>query len=128
MRSRLICIAGPPEPPRWAARHNERSLLNRLGSLVFIVLPSQRELPPFCSCSLRDRDFIVGERICLHDDLGSVDLEQKTLRPFDNPQGCHPSLRDAPLPMCRAGQLLLLVPRKGFEPPTHALRMRCSTS
>jgi hypothetical protein len=21
-----------------------------------------------------------------------------------------------------------LVPRKGFEPPTHALRMRCSTS
>ena len=24
--------------------------------------------------------------------------------------------------------LILLVPRKGFEPPTHALRMRCSTS
>jgi hypothetical protein len=27
-----------------------------------------------------------------------------------------------------AKSLILLVPRKGFEPPTHALRMRCSTS
>ena len=53
-----------------------------------------------------------------NDDLGSVDLEQKVLRPFDN--------RDAPLPM--SPTLILLVPRKGFEPPTHALRMRCSTS
>jgi hypothetical protein len=28
----------------------------------------------------------------------------------------------------RTVQMNLLVPRKGFEPPTHALRMRCSTS
>jgi hypothetical protein len=28
--------------------------------------PRSRELPPFCSCSLRHGDFIVGRRIRLH--------------------------------------------------------------
>jgi hypothetical protein len=37
----------------------------------------------------------------------------------------------AGLPLSRysgAAQPSKMVPRKGFEPPTHALRMRCSTS
>jgi hypothetical protein len=36
-------------------------------------------------------------------DLGSIDLEQKTLQPSTTPsdQGCHPGLRYVPSPMCR---------------------------
>src|SRR5262245_28883116 len=41
--------------------------------------------------------------------------------------GCHPCLRYVPLPICPGRTLIFLVPQEGFEPPTHALRMRCST-
>ena len=42
--------------------------------------------------------------------------------------GCHPCLRYVLSPMCPGRTGENLVPQEGFEPPTHALRMRCSTS
>ena len=42
-------------------------------------------------------------------------------------RGCHPCLRYVLLPMCPGRTNFLLVPQEGIEPPTHALRMRCST-
>ena len=38
----------------------------------------------------------------MHYDLGYIDLEQRTLQTIDSPRlarGCHPCLRDKPLPM-----------------------------
>ena len=66
-------------------------------------------------------------------DLGSIDLEQRSLQTIDNP--FDPML--SPMSqvqtvtyvsgMDTGRTMMKMVPQEGLEPPTHALRMRCST-
>lgn len=53
-----------------------------------------------------------------HDDLGFIDLEQRTYNHSTtrSARGCHPCLRNNPSPMSPRQALNLLVPGEGFEP------------
>ena len=59
----------------------------------------------------------------MHYDLGSFDLEQKTLQPLDNPsaRGCHPCLRYDLLPMSPGWTQSDRTHMEELEPPTLVL-------
>jgi hypothetical protein len=66
----------------------------------------------------------------MHDDLGHIDLEQKTFQPIHNPSGTRlsPMFQERGVTCVSGPDKKEMVPRGGFEPPTLQFSVACSTN